>query len=67
MKISGISTVAIATLIAFSGCTSSKEQLMKMDESQVELRSMQTRAFDSTDKDKMLRSCFKIIGREKKS
>ena len=54
MKISGILTAAIA-LIAFSGCTSSKEQLLKMDESQVKLRSMQTRAFDSTDKDKMLR------------
>ena len=53
--------VALATLIAFSGCTSSKEQLLKMDESQVELRSMQTRAFDSTEKDKMLRTVISTL------
>ena len=53
--------VAIAALIAFSGCTSSKEQLMKMDESQVKLRSMQTRAFDSTEKDKMLRTVISTL------
>ena len=61
MKISGILMVALATLIAFSGCTSSKEQLLKMDESQVELRSMQTRAFDSTEKDKMLRTVISTL------
>ena len=61
MKISGILMVAIAALIAFSGCTSSKEQLMKMDESQVKLRSMQTRAFDSTEKDKMLRTVISTL------
>ena len=61
MKISGILMVVIATLIAFSGCTSSKEQLMKMDESQVKLRSMQTRAFDSTEKDKMLRTVISTL------
>ena len=53
--------VALATLIAFSGCTSSKEQLLKMDESQVKLRSMQTRAFDSTEKDKMLRTVISTL------
>ena len=61
MKLSGILIVAIATLIAFSGCTSSKKQLLKMDESQVKLRSMQTRAFDSTEKDKMLRTVISTL------
>lgn len=54
MKLSDNLMVAIATAISFFGCASSKEQLLKMDESQVKLRSMQTRAFDTTDKNKML-------------
>ena len=61
MKLSGILMVAIATLITFSGCTSSKEQLLKMDESQVKLRSIQTRAFDTTDKNKMLRTVISTL------
>ena len=61
MKPSGILTAAIAALIAFSGCTSSKEQLLKMDESQIKLRSMQTRAFDTTEKDKMLRTVISTL------
>ena len=48
MKVSVILTAAIPALIVFFGCTSSKEHLLKMDESQVELRRMQTRAFDTT-------------------
>ena len=61
MNLSGILVAAIATSIAFSGCTSSKEQLLKMDESQVQLRSMQTRAFDTTEKDKMLRTVISTL------
>ena len=61
MKLTGILVAAIATSIAFSGCTSSKEQLLKMDESQVQLRSMQTRAFDTKEKDKMLRTVISTL------
>ena len=63
MKLSGILMAAIATLIALSGCisTSSKEQLLKMDESQIKLRSLQTRAFDTTDKNKMLRTVISTL------
>ena len=61
MKISGILMISIAVLIAFSGCASSKKQLLKMDESQVKLRSMQTRVFDTTDKDKMLRTVISTL------
>ncbi len=61
MKLSGILVAAIATSIAFFGCTSSKEQLLKMDESQVKLRSMQTRAFDTAEKDKMLRTVISTL------
>lgn len=39
------------------GCaTSSQERLLALDESQVKLRSMQTRAFDTEDKEKVMRS-----------
>ena len=61
MKLTGILVAAIATSIAFYGCTSSKEQLLKMDESQVQLRSIQTRAFDTTEKDKMLRTVISTL------
>lgn len=61
MKISGILIIVIAVIIAFSGCASSKKQLLRMDESQVKLRSMQTRAFDTTDKDKMLRTVISAL------
>ena len=61
MKISKLLKPAIVALIAFSGCTSSKEQLLKTDESQVRLRSMQTRAFDTTEKNKMLRTVITTL------
>ncbi len=56
MKTTGQIAAAILVLVVFCGCTSSKEHLLKMEESQVNLRTMQTRAFDSTDKEKMLRT-----------
>lgn len=61
MSVFETSTVAIAALIVLSGCTSSKKQLLKMDESQVKLRSVQTRAFDTTDKDEMLRTVISTL------
>ena len=56
MKTTGRFAAAIGAIFVCSACTSSKEHLLKMDESQVKLRSMQTRAFDTTDKEKMLRT-----------
>lgn len=56
MKIPGQIAAAVLALVMFNGCTSSKKHLLKMEESQVDMRSMQTRAFDTTDKDKMLRT-----------
>ena len=56
MKITGKLAAAIGALFVCSACASSKEHLLKMEESQVEMRTMQTRTFDSTDKDKMLRT-----------
>ncbi len=50
------------TLIGLSGCqTNSSKQLLKTDESQVKMRSIQTRAFDTTDKNKMLRTVIATL------
>ena len=63
MAISRILAAVIATsiLIGLSGCATPKNQLMKMDTSQVKLRGMQTRAFNTTDEKKALRSVISTL------
>ncbi len=63
MGFSRIAFTAIVTAISvgLSGCATSKGQLMKMDTSQINLRSMQTRAFDTTDEKKALRSVISTL------
>ena len=53
--------IATSILIGLSGCVTPKKQLMKMDTSQVNLRSMQTRAFDTTDEKKTLRTVISTL------
>lgn len=48
-------TVAFACLL-MSACGTSKEQLLATTASQVQLRSIQTRAFDTTDRERTLRT-----------
>ena len=43
------------------GCTASRKQLLQMDSSQVELRSIQSRAFDTTDREKTLRTIISTL------
>ena len=53
---------AISTLAALAGCPSaSRHQLLKANESQVKIRNMQTRAFDTTDKNKTLRTAIATL------
>jgi hypothetical protein len=64
MRISRISIVTIIafTLIGLSGCqTTSSKQLLKANESQVSTRSIQTRAFDTTDKNETLRTVLATL------
>ena len=61
MKVSGVLPAAIPAIIVFFGCTSSKEHLLKMDDSQVKLQSMQTRGFETTDKEGMLRTVIATL------
>jgi hypothetical protein len=49
-------------LIGLSGCqTTSSSQLLKADQSQVQTRNIQTRAFDTTDKNKTLRTIISTL------
>jgi hypothetical protein len=52
-------------LILFSfvvvGCATTQQRLLDSESSQVQLRSIQTRAFDTTDKDKMLRTIMSTL------
>jgi PBP1b-binding outer membrane lipoprotein LpoB len=54
-----ISVIAIALL--FSSCQSSRNRLLESEQSQVKLRQIQTRAFDTTDKPKMLRAILSTL------
>ncbi|MBM3831335.1 MAG: hypothetical protein FJ406_12475 [Verrucomicrobia bacterium] len=60
MRNSLIVSVALSALV-FAGCVSSREQLLKTDKGQVELRRMQSRAFDTTDSEKTLRTIMATL------
>lgn len=55
----GVVVLAAAALAA--GCNSSQHQVLAAEESQVKLRSMQTRAFDATDRNKMHRTVIATL------
>ena len=56
---------AVLVLIVFSllvvGCATTQQRLLDSDSSQVQLRSIQTRAFDTTDKEKTLRTIMSTL------
>ena len=51
----------VLALAILAGCESSKEQLLKAEAGQVRLRSIQTRAFDATDKEQTLRTVIATL------
>ena len=51
----------IAVVASLLGCVGAREQLLHTDTSQLELRSFQSRAFDTTDKDKTLRTVIATL------
>ena len=54
--------ITVFLAMALTACqTNSSKQLLKTDESQVKMRSIQTRAFDTTDKNKMLRTVIATL------
>jgi hypothetical protein len=48
-------------LVGLSSCAPSTRQILATSESQVKLRAIQTRAFDTTDKTQMLRSVIATL------
>ena len=55
MKTHGAALI-LATVVLLAGCASSKEQLLASSKSQLALRSIQSRAFDTTDRERTLRT-----------
>lgn len=64
MKFRTLIVIALSgvSLIGLPGCqTTSSSQLLKADQSQVQTRNIQTRAFDTTDKNKTLRTVISTL------
>jgi hypothetical protein len=53
--------VLIVSIFTFTSCAPSNKQVLATSESQVKLRSIQTRAFDTNDKNKMLRTVIATL------
>jgi hypothetical protein len=60
MKRCGIYMI-LFPFVALSGCASTASKAFETSESQVKLRSMQTRAFDTTDKQKMMQTVISTM------
>lgn len=55
------SRIFLLSVTILAGCASSKEQLLATDKSQLELRSIQSRAFNTTDREKTLRTIMATL------
>ena len=51
----------IVFLLFIIGCATTQQRLLDTDTSQVQLRAIQTRAFETTDKEKMLRTIMSTL------
>ena len=60
MKIRSVLFLIVLSLFLV-GCASTQERLLDSDSSQVQLRSIQTRAFDTADKEKTLRTVISTL------
>ncbi|GAB4389093.1 MAG: hypothetical protein Kow0025_12280 [Thermodesulfovibrionales bacterium] len=56
----GFALLSLALVLA-AGCASTQERLLDSESSQLQLRSIQSRAFDSTDMEKTLRSVIATL------
>jgi len=54
-------TLVFLAAILVVGCATTHDRLLDMDTSQVQLRSIQTRAFDTTDKEKTMRAVIATL------
>ncbi len=61
MKLNHLASGLLGLSLLVAGCQTSQQQLLKTDKGQVELRRMQTRAFDTTDREKTLRTIIATL------
>lgn len=61
MPKSKISLLALLLVVLGGGCASTGERLLDSDQSQLALRSIQTKAFDTADKEKTLRTVIATL------
>lgn len=61
MKPNHLSSGLLGLSLLVAGCQTSQQELLKTDKGQVELRRMQTRAFDTTDREKTLRTIIATL------
>jgi hypothetical protein len=54
-------TLVFLAAILVAGCATTQDRLLDVDTSQVQLRSIQTRAFDTTDKEKTMRAVIATL------
>ena len=59
-RYSGI-LIVLCLLFVLAGCATTTNKAFETNESQVKLRSMQTRAFDTTDKKKMMQTVISTM------
>ena len=53
--------LALFMVLLVAGCATTHDRLLDMDTSQVQLRSIQTRAFDTIDKEKTMRAVIATL------
>ncbi|HWO99015.1 MAG TPA: hypothetical protein VNL74_00070 [Methylococcus sp.] len=61
MKTSITIIATVLAALALGGCKSTREHLLDSEQSQLALRQIQTKAFDTTDKEKTLRSVIATL------
>jgi hypothetical protein len=54
-------TLVFLAALLVAGCATTQDRLLDVDTSQVQLRSIQTRAFDTTDKEKTMRAVIATL------
>ena len=56
-----ISFIVMAAFLSLAGCQTTSQRLLDSDQSQLKLRSIQTKAFETTDKEKTMRSVIATL------
>ncbi len=61
MRVRSFIGFSLISILLLAGCATTTQRVLDTDQSQVQLRSIQTRAFDTTDKTKMLKTIISTL------